>query len=439
MTAYLNVLVCTLAQDKIWLIRLFMLIAIFIIITRLPRQGYDSTNFLFALICFCSFSIFNFNIISPDFYTIFCVFFVFKISQYLINQKDIYIISIYSIILVFSFLLRFPNIILIPVSFVFMCVKKDLKSSLKIHIIPLISSILYIYHIDFFNLSMETHESEKLLLNYLGDSKEVFLLISLFFLISLLNSNIIRTFIYLISLLILLYNNWGSSYNISYSFIIVSSIISIALINIVKFKEYRIEIIYLIALSFAFPFGSNTGLLKLFYLIIFSPLIFNYLNISYRPLMLNSFLLILPFCLLSKIFFNYEDLGIRHAYYKVNDKKLDFVFTNSSRRDFIENVQTEFSVLEQQGYSVLVGGCKSHIFNYLNDYPMLSSKFYQQDISLDLFKYLTDKSNLKFAYFHIDNYQELGNNSFSKLEQDLLSFGLKLNQHEKFNYFTSGI
>ena len=422
---------------NLWIVRALNFI-ILLCIFFFPSANKDISDKIFSLVIFNCFSIFNFHILSFDFFTVIILYF----SIFLINKDNHSnkILLLISILLCLSYLIRFQNLILIPLSFVFLYNRLSFRKNFLVHI-PSILFFTYLYfYIEFFDISHKTsvteHSFSKIFNSYLTDLPFFILFIFIFIFINKLrdkcNSNLL---IFLLSFIIMI-SFISEDYHWRYSLFISSFLIATISFN----KSKILRNLKIVPFFFIFPLGSATGLYKLVYSLTLFPLLLSNFTKTSKTQSKVFFLSILPFCLYVKAFYNYEDIGARHAYHFIDHSDLKYIFTNKTRSDFINNVQNKIHELQKEGYHILIGGAKSHIFNYINDLTPITVEFYQQDLERSFFaKLLSRYSFEKVAYLHFDNYPEWYGNSISNLEYDLLNLGFVYNQNLNFDFLTFDI
>ena len=419
---------------NLWIVRVITFI-ILLFIFYFPSANKNINYKIFSLLIFNCFSIFNFNILSFDLFTIIISYFIIS----LINKNkysNITLISI-AIILCMSYLVRFQNFALIPLTFIFLNNKIPFKKNFLVHI-PSILFFTYLYfYIEFFDISHKTsvteHSFNKILNSNLTDLPHFILFLFIFIFINKLNDKNNKSFLIFIFSFVIMISFISEEYHWKHSLFISSFFITTIFFNESKFLEN----LKIVPFLFIFPLGSATGLYKLVYSLTLFPILISNFTKTYKLKSKFFFLSILPFCLYAKAFYNYEDIGARHAYHSIDHFGLKYIFTSKTRSDYIKNVQNKIHELQKEGYYILIGGAKSHVFNYINNFTPITVEFYQQDLEKSFFsKLLTNYNFDKIAYFHFDNYPEWNDNSVSNLEHDLLNLGFVYNQKLNFDFLT---
>ena len=133
------------------------------------------------------------------------------------------------------------------------------------------------------------------------------------------------------------------------------------------------------------PFGSNTGLLKGYSLLVLVPFILSISEIRNKRYWFVLTIVLVPFSIFTKIFGIYEDKNLLVLNEKVVLEKLSPIRTNSERAKYLEKVGATVENLRSRGVKVYFYGDKAHIFHYL--YP---------DTSLDIISFFQPVDNRDF-------------------------------------------
>ena len=424
--------VYNLAGFNLWIVRVTTFI-ILLILFYIPSANKSINSRIFSLVIFNCFSIFNFNILSFDFFTIIILYFIiFLLNRDKYSNMNLILISI---ILILSYLIRFQNFTLMIFTFIFLQNRIPFIKNFLVHI-PSILILSYLYFIiEFFDISHKTsvteHTFNKILYSNLTDLPYLIIFTFIFIIIDKISNKNKRSLVIFLFSFIIMISFIPEDYHWKISLFISSFMITTIFFNGSKILEN----LKIISFFFIFPLGSATGLYKLVYSLTLLPILISNFTKASKAKSMIFLLSILPFCLYAKAFYNYEDIGARHAYHSIDQHRLKYIFTNKKRVDYIKNVQNKIQELQKEGYHILIGGAKSHIFNYINNFTPITVEFYQQDLDKSFFSKLLSKYSFdKIAYFHFDNYPEWYDNSISNLEHDLLNLGFVYNQKLNFDY-----
>ena len=346
----------------------------------------------------------------PDSFTIFVMSIIATCLISYSRKRNFFSLIIVSILSAFSVYVRFPNIISFPIIIMLIILiercKDDStyskntwwKASLY-YILAYILSFVFFYWIfglyEFNNVSNQlttdgdSHSLSNMIDKILSDSHTLLCLIAfvvLFFhthkVYERLKSRFFKVVLYssvLLLFAIFLYDyTYGSPYNwnlnLLFSAIVICTMIYVGWPD----SSMVIPMLIIFCLASVIPIGSDTGLLKLkFLLICFLPFIVSLLNGQQR--LFKFYLPFICFLFLYSTYMyskTYED----HRFHKTTSSikevpLLNGIHTTTGRSEFIRDVVADYNLCKQDYQSVVFMGNMAHIFYYITqekalwDYP----------------------------------------------------------------------
>lgn len=340
---------------------------------------------------------FNANILGYDTLSIFMNSLLFTLTALYFKKSSIYLICLIAIVGAISTLIRLPNILVIPIIFIFILISDKISGKNEILIRPIFFISLTLLFVvsgfsmyydnwdQFIGASLITETSfHHILKNYFMDGVKIagftfFILLGLV----LYEKNkdkyqtyLVQGFILSYFLLIFYFLIKASKYSLNYSFFVVALSISIVIIQLLykteSFKPKQKRLISYLFLFFLFinPFGSNTGLLKAYSLTFLLAFVLSINEVQHKEYWKLLLLVLIPFSILTKFVGIYEDKNLYSLSEKIEFGELTNVYTNKDRKNFLLETDMIVKQLQERGIEVFFYGDKSHVFSYL--YPKTS-------------------------------------------------------------------
>lgn len=417
------------------------------------RKARETILFYIA-ITFILYTPFNANILGYDTLSIFFLSIIFSVTALYIKTRKIYLVFFLSLFCAAAILIRLPNVLIIPMIFLFLLVTESVglkKLYFRKILIPVIYLLLtslftfacYSFYYDTWNhfiLATSNSESHNLLLlfsNYLKDGFKIvgFIFLILFGLfgykkINLNRQLLVKDGVLIIFFIVSLYFFVGyTKFSINYALFLVALAISILIIEIYngfkeKFSESRLVIFLFITFLFVNPLGSSTGLLKAYSLLLLFPFILSISKLKDKKYWLILVAVLIPFSILTKVFGIYEDKNLMALSEELKLQKLSPIRTNRERAFYLEETDNLVQNLFSRGVEVYFYGDKSHIFHYLYPETFLHNKSFFQPV--DDFSYVQDILDMvrdkdQVAVFIVETYPVLEPSPLpSLMEKELL-------------------
>ena len=127
-------------------------------------------------------------------------------------------------------------------------------------------------------------------------------------------------------------------------------------------------------------------------------------------------LTILPFAIIEKVNYIYQDSRLYKLSFLTNKNQLLGIHTTENRANFVNKMDKEYNYLIKNNYAVFFYGNKSHLFNFL--YPKYNLKIadFHQTVDNDLYanKIIieTNKYKKNVAVFIVDHYPRTDGDDF---------------------------
>jgi len=184
--------------------------------------------------------------------------------------------------------------------------------------------------------------------------------------------------------------------------------------------------------------GSNTGLLKAYSLSLLLPFVLSLHELKFKKYWLMLLIILIPFSMITKIFGIYEDKMILTLNNKLEIEELTPIYTNFTRKEYLQQTDVLVHQLNSQGVEVFFYGDKSHIFHYL--YPETSlniTSFFQpvdnQNFFRDFSEDFSDRD--KVAVFVVNSYPENLPSELSLVEMKLMNKGFIKVEDNSLKYY----
>lgn len=323
-------------------------------------------------------------------------------NRSLIIKRNFYILVIVAILSAFAVFVRFPNIISFPIIIMLIIIierslGKDSSTFLRsaggkaslYFILAYILSFAFFYWIfglsGFNDVSNQlknegnSHSLSNMIDRILADARTLLCLFAFVILFSQthkvhkrLKSRFLQIFLYVIALLLFVIFLYDYTYNSPYNWslnLLFSALVICTMIYAGWFDSHTaIPILIIFCLSSVMPMGSDTGLLKLKYILIcFYPFIVFLLK---EQRMLFKFYL--PFICLLFLYstYMYAKTYEDHRFHKTTSSIKDVpllkgIHTTTERSEFIRDVVADYNLCKQNNRPVVFWGNKAHIFYYL--------------------------------------------------------------------------
>ncbi|QCY68639.1 hypothetical protein FHG64_04085 [Antarcticibacterium flavum] len=421
--------------------------------------------FALALILYTPF---NANILGYDTLSIFINTLLFSLTALYLRTGRMYLIPVLSFICAAAVLIRLPNILGIPLVFLFLLVIERLKLgklNVKVLVFPGLFlglsmlvmtagySIYYKTWEQFIQATSNSNSHDLLLLfsNYFRDGLKligfVFLIVFGFFVYRKLPSHRVVLLkdagLFLFLVVCLLFFVGYSKFSVNYALFLVALAISFVLIQVWEGRGERISARKLILILFLFflfinPLGSNTGLLKAYSLLLLFPFVLSISAVKEKKYWLILAAVLIPFSVVTKVFGVYEDKNLMDLEEEVKLEKLSPIHTNSERANFLKETDAAVQNLTAQGIEVFFYGDKAHIFHYLYPKTYLDlSSFFQPVDDLVFFdeieKVLQGKESV--AVFVVNSYPENSPSPLSLFELAMIKNGFEKVEDESIRYY----
>jgi len=400
--------------------------------------------------------------------SIFILSLLFSLSLLYHRVSKFYLIFLLAFVCAAAVLIRLPNILAVPVIFFFLFVSegvckkgwtlKQLARPGTFLIFTCLFTVLgyFLYYSSWeqFVVATSNSESHDLLLLFSNYFKDAIRLVAYIVIIltglwayrklNISNFPLFKEFIFFLFFgFCLIFLVGYTKYSANYSMFLVAAAIALCLSQIFNARKeklsYKILILYLFLLFlFINPFGSNTGLLKMYSLLVLVPFVLSVSELRNKKYWFILIAVLIPFAIVTKIFGIYEDKNLLVLNEELRLEKLSPIHTNSERAGYLEQVDTIVKNLKSKGVKVYFYGDKAHIFHYL--YPETSFEiisFFQPVDKPDFFEELKKKidGNSKVAVFLISSYPEVSDLTGSLIEQKLSKTGFQLVKALELNYY----
>ena len=419
-----------------WMLLLFSIIVPFIFL-KVKSQWYQVLFYFGVLLIL--YAPLNANILGYDTLSIFIISLLFSLTAVYISTRKFYLLFLLSTICGAAVLIRVPNALAIPVISIFLLIveRQDQKRSRWQQVfVPInfffltVGSVLFFYYLYYYSFEQFIHassvaESHNLVLlfsNYLKDAVKLFAYIAILLLglvgykrffsnsFSKLQDGILMLFFGVFLVFLVGYTR----YSVNYALFLAAFAIAIALTSIYERRGHgRSESSFILYLFLFFlfinSFGSNTGLLKTYSLIVLLPFVIGISELKNQKYWLLLVIVLIPFSIGTKIFGIYEDRNLFVLNEEIKVEKLSSIHTNRIRKHYLEKTDKIIQQLKDKDARVYFYGDKSHIFHYLYPENLCGvNSFYQptndpavlEDIQKNL------KGEVKIALFVIDSYPE---------------------------------
>ncbi len=405
-----------------------------------------SKIFLFCSLVLVLFAPLNFNILSYDSFSLFVLSLIFAVLILFFKKRKLFQIVLLAILVTISILLRLPNILFVPLIFLFLHSGrfKSWKNGYSFLLLVTLfaAGAYYMYYNNFHvfsnsSVSFPLAKFKLMVARYLRDGLTLVaftVFLSLSYLAFLYLEKKSKILAYITVIIVLSCFVWWfilfTDYAKHYAFLLSSICLSFILINLIKgrTKEQTISLLFL-TFMILYPIGSDTGLLKSCTIFLLFPFLYCTNNSEGNRFWILILVLLIPFSILEKLYGTYEEELIYKLDTTVELPGLYPIKTSEKRYMFLKEIDLKVKDLREKGFQVYFYGNKSHIFHYLYPGSDLNLKsFYQpvNDLSLygEMEKELIREENT--AVFLIDTYPEDG----EVLENSLIG-----DQLEKLGYW----
>ena len=448
-----------------WLLLVTSMFLPFIFLKVKSKWSVIILYFTFTLILYAPF---NANILGYDTLSILINSLLFALTALYLKDRKNYLIILLAIFAAMAIMIRLPNILTVPVIFIFILVSERINNGkwevsnflkplgflISTFLITIAGFALYYDSWKQFHAASSNADSHHLLslfLKYLQDVIKIFgyivLLLAGRFVYQRSNMktvNFLNEGLLIVFFLLSLYFLVGvSKFSANYSHFLVAIAISLVAVQIAFYKGKRNTFRYLILYLFLFflfiyPLGSNTGLLKAYSLLLLLPFVISLHELENRNYWLILLLVLIPFSIITKLFGVYEDKNMLALNTKLEIEELSPVYTNFIRQDYLQKTDVLVQQLNSQGVEVFFYGDKSHIFHFL--YPATSlniSSFFQPVDDPDFFREFSEdlKYKDKIAVFIVNSYPENSPAPVSLLEMEIMNAGFKKVEDESLRYY----
>jgi hypothetical protein len=421
----------------------------------------------FALVLFL-YTPFNANILGYDTLSIFINTMLFSLTALYLRTGKNYFIPVLSFIGAAAVLIRLPNILAVPLVFLFLLLFERLKFkkwNVKIFISPglylslslllmVVGYCIYYKTWEQFIQATSNSNSHDLLLlfsNYFRDVLKligfVFLIVFGFFVYRKLPSKrfvlLKDGILFLFLVVCLLFFVGYSKFSVNYALFLVALSISFVFIQVYEGRSEKMSGKNLILILFLFfllinPFGSITGLLKSYSLLLLFPFVLSISTVKDKKYWLILAAVLIPFSVVIKATGVYEDKNLMALNEELKIEKLTPIRTNSERANFIQETDAVVQNLSAQGVEVFFYGDKSHIFHYLYPETSLDLSSFFQPVDDPVFfaeveKVLQGKESV--AVFIINSYPENLSSSLSLFELELITNGFEKIEDGKVKFY----
>lgn len=400
------------------LVLLFSFLLIYLIISKKAKHKNARTLFSFFIFIFTPM---NYNIIGYDSFTILftsiIIFFLFSFE--LTNKKNILVLSF---LMALSMLIRIPNIIIIPLMYIyFHAVRNKYQwSNSKMHqnyivtvLFTLIIYFLYLLltfgnpsHIINSFASGNQHGITKMIHYYYEDVKKIIVFTSIFIVFYLLTTRqkkanlLFNSLLIIVVLLSLLYTHrFNFLFHWQYALITSSFLISFFIIQNISHKKISLTSIFILLSMFSISFLSNTGLLKIVYLSNLAMLYFaEDLNRKTRLFLYYGILFFLPYAAIERISSTFEDKGYVDLTWQIKSEELECIFTTKKQSEYINKISEISRQLKKEEYKVYYYGLGSHLFSFIDPSPRKKYSYYQvYNNPEEINEIISDSANRKIA------------------------------------------
>ncbi len=411
---------------------------------------------------------FNANILGYDTLSIFILSLLFSLSLLYHRSVKFYLIFLLALVCAAAVLIRLPNILAVPVIFFFLFVSEGVSKKgwtlnqltrpgtflIFTCLFIVLGYALYYSSWDQFVVAYSNSESHDLLLLFSNYFKDAIKLAAYIFIILTglwgyrkLNTSgfplIKESVLFLFFGLCLIFIVGNTKYSVNYSLFLVAAAIAFCLSQIYDARKEKLsykKLILLLFLLFLFiyPFGSNTGLLKAYSLLVLVPFVLSISELRIKNYWFILTAALIPFAISTKIYCIYEDKNLIVLNEKLRLEKLSPIHTNRQRAMYLKQVDTTVESLISEGVQVYFYGDKAHIFHYKYPETTLDIVSFFQPVDRPEFFKNIDKAfqgQHKVAVFVINSYPMTSALSQSLLEQFLISMGFDKVQKGSVEYF----
>lgn len=420
-------------------------------------------------------------IFSPDVLTTISLSLIITIFISWIKGKvdGLWICPLLGSISIISVFLRFPNILVIPISlmliiYVLYHKKYELKYSICVLSLYVVSLVITYFLLAFLldcNILMvgiesifmnnnvgdaSSHSTSNLFTRYMQSAITIIVYMSVITLLyqigKLLNLYkdkkvlsyllILGIFVF-VGYLLMNYVYAGNGYR---NFkMLLSAIIILACCNILfvtKESSKGLSMLVVLLISIVQPLGSDTGLHKISAILLcFLPFVYSSLKISLPKLYslpIFSLFVLLTMYQNTKMF---DDKRIHHLNSTVSKvEELTGIHTTKDRACYISNVLSEYDNMKNDSTQIVFYGHRSHIFNYLTGSEDISPSFYSGiehicDVDKFVSKLKDRNYPVVFCTFYSPEEYSINDINNSYFNVTLMELGYKLHHCDSFDVY----
>lgn len=424
--------------------------------------------FFYIAITFILYTPFNANILGYDTLSIFILSLIFSVTALYLKTRKFYLICVLSLICALAILIRLPNVLAVFIIFFCLLVSEVLskkewgfqkirKPATFVSLTFLFLLVGYSFYYDSWEQfivatsNSNSHDLLLLFLNYLKDGLKlvgfvILILLGLFGyrkvlpedLLLLKDSVLVLFFVGCLSFFV-----GYTKFSVNYALFLVALVSALVLVQTYYGRREKLsdnQLLLYLFLFFLFinPFGSNTGLLKAYSLLLLLPFVLSMSKIQDKKYWLILVAVLIPFSILTKIFGVYEDKNLLVLNEELKLEKLSPIRTNTGRAEFLKETDAIVQQLKIRQVEVFFYGDKSHIFHYIYPESFLNiSSFFQPVDDLGFFKEIENALQGKddIAVFIVNSYPENSPSSVSLLEEELINIGFQIVEDDLLKYY----